>query len=92
MLNAISLVQDLNSSRRVHFPTTITTTPRAPPVIIIGVPNFDECVGPTTITSTIRTGVHGVLILQSTLESAVFKGFIIYFCSPRKFFYMRIVC
>ena len=28
MLNAISLVQDLNSSRRVHFPTTITTTPR----------------------------------------------------------------
>ena len=31
MLNAISLVQDLNSSRRVHFPTTITTTPRAPP-------------------------------------------------------------
>ena len=31
MWNAISLVQDLNSGRRVHFPTTITITPRAPP-------------------------------------------------------------
>ena len=31
MLNTISLVQDLNSRRCVHFPTTITTTPRAPP-------------------------------------------------------------
>ena len=30
MRNAISLVQDLNSCRRVHFPTTITITPRQP--------------------------------------------------------------
>ena len=34
MWNAISLAQDLNSCRRVHFPTTTTITPRAPPVPI----------------------------------------------------------
>ena len=33
MWNAISLVQDLNSCRRVPFPTTITITPRASPYI-----------------------------------------------------------
>ena len=37
-----------------------------------------ECAGPTTpATSSIRTGVHWVHILQSTLEFAVFEGFII---------------
>ena len=34
MWNAIGLVQDLNSCRRVHFFTTITITPRAPPMLI----------------------------------------------------------
>ena len=47
-------------------------------VIIICVNYLDECVSPSTITSTMRAGVHWVHILQSTLESAVFEGFIIY--------------
>ena len=47
-------------------------------VIIIGVTYLNECSSPTTITSTIRAGVHKVHILQSTLESTVFEGFIIY--------------
>ena len=32
MWNAISLVQDLNSCPRIHLPTTITITPRAPSI------------------------------------------------------------
>ena len=39
---------------------------------------LDECVGPITITSYIRAGVHWDHIHQSTSESAIFKGFIIY--------------
>ena len=44
-------------------------------VIIFGVTYLDECMGPITITSTIRAGVHWVHILQFTLEFAVFEGF-----------------
>ena len=43
MLNAISLVQDLNSSRRVHFSTTITTIPRAPIIY------FSDCAKSTQL-------------------------------------------
>ena len=46
-------------------------------MIIIGDTYLGGCVGPTTTTSSIRTGVHWIHILQSTLESAVFEGFII---------------
>ena len=34
MWNAISLVQDLNSCRRVPYPATVTITPRAPPRLL----------------------------------------------------------
>ena len=46
-------------------------------MIFIGVTYLDECVGSTTTTSSIRTGVHWVHTLQSTLESAAFEGFIL---------------
>ena len=56
-------------------------------VIIIGVTYLDESTDPTTITPTFRAGVHWVHILQSTLESAVFEGFIIYpFALLKNFF------
>ena len=53
-------------------------------MIIIGVCNLDESVGPTTATtasgdvSSLRDRVHWVYVLQSTLESTIFEGFIIY--------------
>ena len=60
---------------------------------IIGVTYLDEYACATTITSTIRTGFQGVHIILSTLESVVFKGFVIYiFALLKKIFYMRIVC
>ena len=60
-------------------------------MIIIGVTYLDECVGPTTTTSSIRAGVYWIHIPQSTLESAVFEGFTIYPFDLLNFFYMRIV-
>ena len=34
MLNAVNFVKDLNSCRHVHFPTTITITPRDMVIIV----------------------------------------------------------
>ena len=66
-------------------------------MILIGATYLDESVVPTTANSaggdvlSLRVGVHWVYVLQSTLESTIFEGFIIYpFVHLQKFFHMTI--
>ena len=60
-------------------------------LLLLVSPTLTKCVDPTTITSTIRAGVHWVHTYQFTLDYAVLRASSYIFLIFSKSFYMRIV-